>query len=125
MRKTDVEKCRAMLVALSEHGPRGPQHREEILIAPTADTMDAIRFADERDFAVQLLESEARTMRDVRAALDRIREGTYGTCLECDEPIALKRLTAVPWASFCLRCQCVHDSHQTLMAGEPQPSWAD
>jgi len=34
-----------------------------------------------------------------------IDEGTYGTCPECDEPISPKRLDALPWARFCVKCQ--------------------
>jgi DnaK suppressor protein len=42
---------------------------------------------------------------NVRAALGRIAHGTYGKCLDCDEEISHKRLTAVPWATLCIVCQ--------------------
>ena len=45
------------------------------------------------------------TCRHVRAALERIAEGAYGTCLECDEEISHKRLHAMPWATLCIACQ--------------------
>ena len=48
---------------------------------------------------------DARLAREVQDALRRIQDGTYGVCLECGEPISLKRLQAVPWAKFCVRCQ--------------------
>jgi len=38
-------------------------------------------------------------------ALVRLRDGTYGECLRCEEPIPRQRLTAQPEAPFCLRCQ--------------------
>lgn len=41
----------------------------------------------------------------VRAALERIKAGDYGLCLECEEPIAYKRLAARPESRFCLRCK--------------------
>ena len=44
-------------------------------------------------------------LRDARGALRRIEEDTFGTCQECDEDIHPKRLAAVPWATFCIRCQ--------------------
>ena len=44
-------------------------------------------------------------LRQVEGALERIREGTYGTCADCEEPISQKRLDAVPWARFCISCQ--------------------
>lgn len=41
----------------------------------------------------------------VKAALDRIAAGTYGSCLQCDEPIGIKRLAVLPHAAFCIPCQ--------------------
>jgi DnaK suppressor protein len=44
-------------------------------------------------------------LREIEEALVRMDEGTYGTCAECDEPISMKRLQAVPWAHYCVPCQ--------------------
>jgi RNA polymerase-binding transcription factor DksA len=41
----------------------------------------------------------------VKAALDRVAAGTYGACLQCDEPIGIRRLAALPHAAFCIACQ--------------------
>ena len=46
-----------------------------------------------------------RQLRLVDEALDRLDAGDYGICLECDEPIAEKRLRALPWARYCVTCQ--------------------
>jgi len=48
---------------------------------------------------------EKTLLREVEEALMRVKEGTYGTCQECEEPISPKRLQALPWAKFCVRCQ--------------------
>ena len=48
---------------------------------------------------------EKSLLREVEEALLRSREGTYGICQECEEPISPKRLQALPWAKFCVRCQ--------------------
>ena len=48
---------------------------------------------------------EKALLREVEEALVRVKEGTYGVCQECDEPISPKRLQALPWAKFCVRCQ--------------------
>ena len=48
---------------------------------------------------------EKTLLREVEEALLRVREGTYGVCQECAEPISPKRLQALPWAKFCVRCQ--------------------
>jgi DnaK suppressor protein len=44
-------------------------------------------------------------LRLVEEALDRLDNGDYGICLGCDEPIAEKRLRALPWARYCVTCQ--------------------
>ena len=41
----------------------------------------------------------------INEALDRIEDKTYGTCVHCEESIQPKRLEAVPWAPYCIRCQ--------------------
>jgi DnaK suppressor protein len=48
---------------------------------------------------------EKTLLREVEEALTRIQEGAYGICQECEEPISPKRLQALPWAKFCVRCQ--------------------
>jgi DnaK suppressor protein len=45
----------------------------------------------------------------VQAALDRIARNEYGVCHDCEEEISPKRLNAIPWAAYCVRCQ---ESHQ-------------
>jgi DnaK suppressor protein len=48
---------------------------------------------------------EIELLRAVEEALRRIRDGAFGTCQECREPISERRLDAVPWAKFCRRCE--------------------
>ena len=48
---------------------------------------------------------EKSLLREVEEALARVKDGTYGVCQECEEPISPKRLQALPWAKFCVRCQ--------------------
>jgi DnaK suppressor protein len=48
---------------------------------------------------------DMKLLREISDALERIQHGTYGVCLECEEPISVKRLDAVPWARYCVRCQ--------------------
>src|SRR5579864_884214 len=48
---------------------------------------------------------DMKLLREISDALLRIEHGTYGVCLECEEPISPKRLDAVPWARYCVTCQ--------------------
>ena len=43
--------------------------------------------------------------RQVSEALERIDNGSYGLCLQCGQPIAAKRLAALPWVELCITCQ--------------------
>jgi DnaK suppressor protein len=44
-------------------------------------------------------------LRLVQEALDRLDTGDYGICLACEQPIPDKRLRAVSWARYCVKCQ--------------------
>jgi DnaK suppressor protein len=48
---------------------------------------------------------DMKLLREIADALLRIEDGSYGECLECQQPISAKRLDAVPWARYCVACQ--------------------
>ena len=81
------------------------RNRDGIAVERSADQLEEIQAASERALAVGNLDREFNQLRDARAALRRIQEGSFGICQECDEDIHPKRLAAVPWAMFCIRCQ--------------------
>lgn len=83
--------------------------RDDIAIEKSADQMDEIQYASERDLAIRNLDRDSNLLRQVRTALRRIHDGSYGTCIECEWAISPKRLAAVPWASRCIQCQEVAD----------------
>jgi DnaK suppressor protein len=84
--------------------------RDGITIEKSADQMDEIQFASERDLEIRNVDRESALLRDVKAALRRIHDGNFGTCTECDWAINPKRLAAVPWALRCIECQEAADS---------------
>ncbi len=79
--------------------------RDGIAIEKSADQMDEIQYATERDMAIRNVDRESTLWRDVKEALRRIHEGSFGTCLDCESAISPKRLAAVPWAARCIQCQ--------------------
>ena len=83
--------------------------RDGIAIEKSADQMDEIQYASERDLAMRNVDRESSLLRDVKAALRRIHDGSFGTCIECESAISPRRLAAVPWASRCIQCQEVAD----------------
>jgi RNA polymerase-binding protein DksA len=56
----------------------------------------------DREIDFTLEENSGKVIADIDAALKRIDEGTYGTCVNCGKPIAEARLEAYPWASLCI-----------------------
>ena len=81
------------------------RNRDGIAIEKSAEQMDEIQYASERDLAIQNVDRETTLLRDVKAALQRISDGSFGACIECEWAISPKRLAAVPWASRCIQCQ--------------------
>src|SRR6202522_4405703 len=55
--------------------------REGITIEKSADQMDEIQYATERDLAIRNVDRDSRLLQQIRAALRRIREDCFGTCI--------------------------------------------
>jgi DnaK suppressor protein len=70
-----------------------------------ADQIDLAVTESNRDFALRLADRERRLMRKIKLALDRIRQGEYGTCESCGAPITYQRLMARPVATLCIDCK--------------------
>ena len=58
----------------------------------------------DQEFTLGLIENEQGTLEQINEALGRMEKGTYGQCVECDEPISKPRLQAIPYARHCIRC---------------------
>jgi len=83
----------------------GTSDREEILIENAAEDFDRLQQQLNREVAIRNLDRESKLLKEVQAAINRVEEGTYGTCLRCEEEIPEKRMKAVPWAAYCVGCQ--------------------
>jgi RNA polymerase-binding transcription factor DksA len=55
----------------------------------------------EQEIDISLEQSTAARLEPVEAALERLANGGYGRCRRCQQPIAVERLQAVPWAAYC------------------------
>jgi DnaK suppressor protein len=69
------------------------------------DPIDRIQSMSQREEAVAMLSRLSRTLSSVENSLLTVSEGSYGVCAGCGEPIGLKRLETIPWASYCIPCQ--------------------
>jgi DnaK suppressor protein len=59
----------------------------------------------EAELQIGLHQTDARLLRAIEEAFARIRQGTYGVCVVCKQPIAKARLEAVPWTRVCRECK--------------------
>ena len=80
-------------------------NRRPIAIEFTPEACERIVLAAQRELAVVTLDRHSRLLREVKAAMTRIEDGIYGVCEHCEESITPRRLDAVPWARYCVRCQ--------------------
>lgn len=59
----------------------------------------------EQDMSLVFMQNEKVQLQDIEDALERLREGRFGRCEECEREIALERLRAIPYAALCVDCQ--------------------
>lgn len=109
MTKSEVNRFRKILEARQSELAKVLRNREGIVIEKSADALDEVQHATERELAIRNLDRDSHLLRNVRAALRRMDEGSYGTCSHCEEDISPRRLDAVPWAGYCIRCQEIVD----------------
>jgi DnaK suppressor protein len=105
MTQNELNRFRAILTAKVDELERFTRRREVIAVERSADQLEEIQAASQRALAVSNLDRDFNQLRNARAALRRIQEGSFGICQECEDDIAPKRLAALPWAQFCIRCQ--------------------
>lgn len=60
--------------------------------------------AYEQEFTLGLMENDEDTLGRIEAALERIEDGAYGSCVECEGRIPKTRLNAIPYTPYCVDC---------------------
>ena len=73
--------------------------------SPFADEVDEIQANEGREIGFATRTLLVERVHKLRNALEHLREGDYGTCIECGERIAPARLRALPEVETCVRCQ--------------------
>jgi len=71
-----------------------------------------------------LLEKQAGDLEQVERALQKIEQGTYGTCECCEKAITEKRLRAIPWARLCRQCQEKQDRSSATRRAAVGRAWS-
>ena len=74
-------------------------------LGPAMDEGDLSNLEAGRDLDYGLLTMYTQTLKNIEHALERLDDGTYGTCEECGTEIVEKRLQVMPFARYCVDCQ--------------------
>ncbi|MEZ6137213.1 MAG: TraR/DksA family transcriptional regulator [Pirellulaceae bacterium] len=75
------------------------------LALASGDIADFALDASHEEVTSQMAEVESQELAHIEGALLRINEGGYGDCEDCEKPIPLARLEALPYATLCIKCQ--------------------
>ena len=125
MTKIELKKFKTTLAARESELEGLIRNREAAAIETSADALDQIQHAVERELALGTLARESSGLRETRAALRRVDDGSFGICMDCEEEINLKRLAAVPWAARCIACQERADREGAATESVDEPSQAE
>lgn len=85
--------------------PDGAAAQPDSHIEPARDEGDQAQASERQDISFMTRERIAERINRLAAALERVKDGTYGTCEMCGEAIERSRLEALPEATRCLACQ--------------------
>ena len=109
MKKTDLKKFKTILEgkrdAITNSSPGKKTHWENMENTRHGDFVDQASDDNEVHVNIRLLQTDAKLMRAIEAAISRIEDGSYGVCTMCGQDISIARLKAVPWTSVCIECK--------------------
>jgi DnaK suppressor protein len=119
----DLERMKALLEA-----KRAELHQSLETLAEASPSSEKPEAAnrdpvDQEEAAVDVSETQdewfvrvnqQKLLAEVEEALQRIEQGTYGLCVQCQQPIPEKRLLIIPWAAHDVTCQQQHDAQELL-----------
>jgi len=101
LRKKLQDKRRALVAAYVTNKNYGRDTED----GDTQDIADKASNAYTKEFLYSLSNTDRTVLQQVDDALERLKGGNFGVCVECGEKMLPKRLDAVPWARHCLSCQ--------------------
>jgi DnaK suppressor protein len=108
MNKRDLKKFRAALEQKRDsitNAPGKKAHWENMEDTRHGDFVDQASDDNEVHVNLRLLQIDAKLLRAIEAAIERIDDGSYGICAICEGEIGVARLQAVPWTSVCIACK--------------------
>jgi DnaK suppressor protein len=106
MRPSDLKRYKNIL--LEKKGdilglPERPTVSDDVM--RTGDWVDHSSQENDLHVNLALKQTDTKLLRAIEEALQRVEAGTYGICMDCEEPIPNARLDAVPWTRVCIQCK--------------------
>jgi len=84
------------------------------------DEMDQAALSSDMGFTLRIRDREAKLIRKITNALERLEDGTFGICEDCGEEIPLKRLMARPVTTLCIECKKAQEDEERTKAANIQ-----
>ena len=123
MRRKRIEEIRNNLMAIRENLLMDLRQKNaeaaSLIDAGVPDPGDAGLNDYLSDFLHLLGESRREQIMQIDEVLRRLKEGTYGTCERCGEPIPVERLEIQPHTIHCVECKAEIEKEEALRSGQP------
>ena len=95
--------------AIAREASTSPREASGDLSAYTLHMADMAADTYDRELSMNIASSEQELLYQTDEALKRLDDGSFGLCQQCNAPVALSRLKAIPYASLCIGCQRTHE----------------
>jgi RNA polymerase-binding protein DksA len=102
---TERAKLADEIKSIARDASTSPREASGDLSAYTVHMADMAADTYERELSMNIASSEQEVLYQIDEALKRLDDGSFGICQQCNQPIAMSRLKAVPYASLCIACQ--------------------
>jgi DnaK suppressor protein len=110
LKKEKLEYFQALLKSQMEDLKRGAERTVEEMTGSEGkntfpDPTDRASMESDRNFELRIRDRERKLISKIKKALDKIEDGSFGSCELCGEPIDFKRLEARPVTTLCIECK--------------------
>jgi len=102
---TERAKLAGEIKAIAQETAKSPRDASGDLSAYTVHMADMAADTYERELSMNIVSSEQELLYQIDDALKRLDDGSFGVCQQCNQPVSMSRLKAVPYASMCISCQ--------------------
>ncbi|MFB0526828.1 MAG: TraR/DksA family transcriptional regulator [bacterium] len=105
----EIKKFKEQLIHLKEEllslVQKTTENEKEYPSSEVGDSIDQAADSSARELLFELNHGERQRLEDIESALRKIEQGRFGVCEMCGDMITKKRLKAVPYARFCIKCK--------------------